>query len=438
MELKVTKSSKLKSNELEISVEAESSVSDKAYSLALKDISNSLDIPGFRKGNAPREIIEKKVGVGYISQKAFEKIFYEMLIDIATQEKLDIVDIIEISSFELLPAKPLKFKFTAELKPEIKLGKYKGLKIKAQKVIYDEKIFIDKTLKKICNNLVTFKKIDNREVQEGDLVTIDFDGKFDDGNPVPGGKAENFQAILEKDKFLPEFVEKLKGAKTQETRQINVTFPDNYSKDFSGKNAKFNVKVLAIEEKLTPEINDELAVKLGMESLDNLKSKISTQMIHLQNQNSDREFENKVVDQIIKNSTFEVSERMIQKEIDYVLNDIKLQCEKNSVKWADFKSNEKNKELFSKAREASIKRISIDLVLSAIIKAENISASKDEIDNQVKSKVTELGEKYKYLESDPKFRGSVELVVLRNKSVDFLLKNNEPIWDEKLTKIIPE
>ena len=438
LELKVSKSAKESNRELELSVEAPVSVSDKAYSVALRDVSNNVDFPGFRKGKVPKEIVEKKFGIGFIGQKAFENIFGEVLLNVAEQEKLDIVEVLEVSSYQLVPGKPLTFKVLVELKPEVKLGKYKGLKVNAKKIIYEKESFIKKTLDKISTNFITFQKVTERNLKQGDLVNLDFEGKFDDGSDIPGGKAENFQVLLEKDKFLPDFVDKLEGAKIGETKEILVKFPENYAKDFSGKKAKFKVKVNSIEEKVLPEINDELAKKVGLENLNKLKEQIEIQMKLIEESNNAKELENKLVDEIVKNSKYEISPRMIEKELDYLLTDFKKNCEKDGVQWNDFKSDPKNKDLFEKAKEAAQKRISIDLILTSIIKAEGITASQEEITVEVKNRIVQLGEKYQHLENDRKFVSMVEFVLLRNKSVDFLVKNSSVTWTEEVTKEIPD
>ncbi len=438
LQLKVSKSIKESNREIELSVEAPVDVSDKAYSLALKEISTNIDFPGFRKGKVPKEIVEKKFGIAYICQKAFESVFSDVLLNAAEQEKLDIIEVLEVSSYELMPGKPLMFRVLVELRPDVKIGKYKSLKINTKKMIYDKETFLKKTLDRLVTNFITFQNVSGRTLKQGDLVNLDFEGKFEDGSDIPGGKAENFQVLLEKDKFLPEFVDKLQGLKIGEEKEILVTFPDNYTKDFSGKKAKFKVKVNAIEEKAFPEINDELAKKVGFETLDKLRVQIEMQMHSIQESNNYKEFENKLVDEVIKNSKYELSPRMIEKEVDYLLADLKKNSEKDGVKWADFKSDPKNKDLFEKAREAAAKRISIDLVLTSIIKAENIIASQDEINTEVKTRILQLGEQYNHLQNDKKFTSMVEFVVLRNKAVDFLIKNNEAIWKEEKTKDIPD
>lgn len=438
LDLKVSKSQLDESNQLELTVEASSEILDKAYSLALRDITNNLNIPGFRKGKAPKDIVEKQVGIGYISQKAFESLFYDILISAATQEKIEVVDVLEITSFQLLPGKPLIFKAKVEQKPEVKLGKYKSLKVNAKKIAYDEEIFTNKTLERLTNNLITFKQITDRPLKEGDQVVLDFEGKFSNGSEVPGGKAQNYQAILEKDKFLPEFVEKLKGTKIGETKEIKVTFPQGNDKDFSGKEAVFTVKVNSIEEKEVPQINDQLAKKVGLENLEALKKKIKDQMIELEKMNSQVNFENKLVENIVQSSKFEISKRMIEKEIDYLLNDLKINCEKNNLNWDQFKVDEKNKKLLENAKDVAIKRISIDLVLSSIIKAESITVSEEELAKEVSNRIRQLGDQYKKLENDTGFRNSVGMVALRNKAVDILVKNNDVTWEKEVTKIIPE
>lgn len=437
-ELKIKKTLKEKNNELELAVEAPIEVSDKAYSLTLREIAETIDVPGFRKGKAPRDVIEKSVGVGYVSQKAFEKVFYELLITVSNKEKLDIIDVVQISSFELFPGKPLTFTAVVELKPEIKVGKYKNLKVKSKKIVYDKEVFINKTLEKISQNLVTFQKITNRGTKEGDQVLIDFEGRFEDGSDVPGGKAENFVASLEKEQFLPGFINGLVGSKIDEEKEILISFPENYQEGFSGKKAKFKVRIKEIQEKVIPAANDDLAKKVGLENLSALKEKIVLQMIDLQNLVTQNELENKTVEEVIKNSKYELSERMVEKEIDFLLKDVKESCLRNQIEWNTFKRDEKNKELFSKARETAIKRILIDLVLSTIVKNEDIVAKKEEVDQEVKNRIIQLGEKYKQLEGDGRFRNTVEMVILRNKAVDFLLKNNEVVWEKEVTTITPD
>lgn len=436
--LKVNTAKKETKNHMEVVVEAPSELSNKHYMLTLRDISTKIDIPGFRKGKVPKEIVEKQVGVGYVSQQAFEGVFYQLLGQAAIQEKLDIVDIVEISSFELSPDKPLTFKVIVELKPEIKLGKYKNLKVKAKKIQYDKKLFIEKTLEKLASNFISYKKSSDAKLKEGDLVTLDFEGKFEDGVEVPGGKAENYQSILDKQKFLPDFVDKLVGAKAGDTRDVVISFPENYAEGFSGKKATFHVKVNAVEEKQLPDINDDFAKQIGVESLEALTEKIVANMIELQETASGRELENNIVQEIVDASKFDLSESMIDKEVSFLLKDVKAQSEKVGLNWVDFKADPKNKELLDKAKEAAIKRISIDLVLNAIVKKEEIIVTPEELANELKSRIEQLGEKYKYLENDASFRNTVEMVLLRNKAVDFLLKNNEAAWEATPTTVMPD
>jgi len=434
LELKVKTNKLDKVNEVTLDVEAPTEIAEKAYAIACRDISNNVDIPGFRKGKAPRDIIEKNYGKAYISQKAFENVFYDMLFKAASQEKIEIVDVVEISSFNLLPSQPLTFKAVVELKPDVKLGKYKGLKVAGKKMEYDQDDFIKQTLEKISNNLITFKVVE-REITEGDLITIDFEGKFEDGSEVPGGQAEKFQAVLEKGRFIPEFIDKLQGVKAGESKDIEVKFPENYDKGFAGKLGKFHIKVHTVEEKVLPEINDELAKKVGVESLALLKEKIVKQMTEMQEINNKNEFENKLVEEIIKNSTFDVSERMLQREVEHLLHDVKHECEHSGLNWDEFKKDEKNKDIFDRANETAKKRISIDLVLSAVIRTENIIAKPEEIEQEIKMRIAQNPEGLKHVEQDVRFKSAVHLSIVRNKALDFLVHNNEPVWGKDVNVV---
>lgn len=433
--LKVVISQREIKSQVSLFVEAPQSVSNKAYFTSLNELTQVLELPGFRKGKVPKEVVEKHYGVGYVSQKAFEKAFYELLNQASIQEKLDVIDVLEITSYELNPQKPLTFNVVVQLKPEIKLGKYKNLKVNAKKILYNKGEFIEMTLKKLVDNFVTFKKTNDGVVSEGDLVSIDFIGTFEDGSEVPGGKAENYQALLDKDKFLPDFVEKLKGTKIKETKEIILKFPENSKEGFAGKTATFKVTINEIEKKIVPEVNEEFATKLGMENLQKLNERITEQMLEIQNNSSQREFENKIVDRIISDSKFEITDNLIEKEIDFILQDIRHECEKSKISWNVFKKDEKNKELMEKAKESAKRRIGIDLVLNSIAQKENISVTKEELESDVSAKVAKMGEKYKYLEKDNYFIKSVEAVLLRNKTLDFLIKHNEPVWEEEVTKL---
>ena len=428
--LKIKKTLQDNKTKLALAVEAPVELSDKSYRLALKDVSENVDIPGFRRGKAPKEVVEKNFGIGYISQKAFERVFFEILSRAAIQEKLDILDVVEIKSYELLPGKPLLFDVVVELKPEVKLGKYKGLKVQSKKVTYDKDDFIAETINRLAGNFVSFKKSEDGVLEEGDIIYLDFEGKFSDGTEVPGGTVSNFQTVLAKDKLLPAFVDNLVGTHVGDVKEVKVTFPEYLANESSGKEATFNVKVLGLEKKIMPELNDDFAKKLGLDSYEKLVETIVEQMVELQNVSSQREYENKTVEQIIKGSSFELPDSLINKEIDYLLNDFRAQCESAGKKWDEFKKDEKNKDLLSKATEAAKNRISVDLILNAIVKTENIAATDEEIDAEMQARISQMGEKGKSLETNKSFRNTIQMVILRNKAVDFLVKHNEPLWEE--------
>ena len=437
LELKVKQSKKDNSSEVELSVEAPAELAEKLYAKALRDISTKVDLPGFRKGKVPKDIIEKQFGANYISQKAFEEEFSALLFQVSEQEKLSIVEVIEILSYQILPGKPLSLKVVVELKPEVKLGKYKGLKVKAKKTLFDKDAFIKKTIERLSANFITFQEVTSRALKEGDLVNLTFEGTFDDGSPVPGGKAENFDVMFEKDKFLPDFIDKLKGSKQGITKDITVTFPDNYAQDLSGKKANFKVQINKIQEKVLPKIDDAFAKNFGLENLSQLNEKILEQMDVIQQSNHQKEMENTIVETVDKSSKYEISERMAEKEVDILLKDLKASHEQQGLKWDDFKADPKNKELLSKAREAAKKRIAIDLILAAIIHKESISVPPDELKKEVENRASQMQDN-KNMKDDQRFAGLVEYVMLRNKAVDFLVKNNEVEWEEEVTKDIPE
>lgn len=433
IEFKVEKEKK-ENNQFELSIVGPKEISSKAYNLAIREIANGLNISGFRKGKAPKNVVENAVGKEYITHKAFEKIFYETIIDVTLQENIDLVDIVKVTSYDLLEDQPFSMKVLIEVKPEVKLGKYKGLKVKAKKIVYDKDKFIQNTLSRIQNNFISFAPSD-KPLSEGDSVTLDFEGVFEDGSEIPGGKAENYQAIFEKTNFLPDFVDKLTGAKNNEEREIEIHFPENAGEGFASKKAKFKVKVKQIESKVLPALDGELAKKLGIESYSQLEEKILSEMEDMQTNASNVNFESALVDEIIKESQFDIPESLLNKETDSLLSEFKSYCDKAGMNWDTFKTDEKNKDLISGTKEKAKKRVSIDLVLNAIAKFENIDIPQDDIKNEIAKKVLELGEKYQYLHNDKIFQKSIKHGLLRNKAIDLLISNNEAIWEIETPEI---
>ena len=436
--LKVKKESSEGVNVIELSVEAPSSYSDKAYAIALKNVSENLSVPGFRKGKIPRDIVERSVGIPYVQQKAFEVIFGEVLFDVANQEDMDIVDVVDVLSYELNPSKPFAFKVKVELKPEIKIEKYKGLKIKTTKYIYDEKNYLSKKLDELAHGLATFKKNTDQPVKHGDLVVVDYEGKFEDGSDVPSSKGVDHYFSLDEKNSSKEFIDQLVGAKLNEVKKVEIVFKENAGDVLAGKKAIFTVTVKDIEEKVLPEINDNLAQTLGFKDLEHLRTKIVDQLKSLQEINNRRELENNLVDKLLESIKINISEKMLDKEVDFLLNDIKARWVNGGSKWDDFKNDEKNKELIASGKKAAEKRITVDILLSTIIKLEEITATQNEIDIEVRSQLSKMPKAPKNIEQNKNFLHSVKQIVLRNKAVEFLIKNNEIISDEKTAAEIPE
>lgn len=272
-----------------LTIEIEAAEVTKAVNKAAKRLANRVNIPGFRKGKAPRIIVERHVGTDALMQEAFDLIAPQAFDNALKEQKIEPVTRPNIDIVTLEDGKDLVFKATVTPRPEVKLGDYKGLKVEKQVAeVKDEDV--EKQIKNFQDR--QGKMVDAPEgaaVENGDFTTLNFEG-FVDGTPFEGGKGEDYPLQIGSGSFIPGFEDQLVGAKIGEEKEVNVTFPEEYhSKDLAGKAAMFKCTIKSIKRKELPEINDELAKKVSkFDTLDELKADIRKNL----EENAERKAEN--------------------------------------------------------------------------------------------------------------------------------------------------
>lgn len=376
---------KLEKNMAKLTIEVSAQEFDAAIQKAYLKNRSKMSIPGFRKGKAPRQVIEKMYGVGIfyedaaneIIPEAYEKEVKDCDLEIVSQPGIDVVQI----------EKGKPFIFTAEVavKPEVELGEYKGIKVEKKEItVTDEEVAdeIEKARKQNAREIT----VEDRPAALQDIVNIDFEG-FMDGVAFDGGKGTGFDLTLGSHSFIDTFEDQIVGKNVGDEFDVNVTFPEDYqAADLAGKPAVFKVKVNKITANELPELNDEFAQDVSeFDTLDEYKEDVKKNLTTAKENRAKAEKEDKVIEAIIEGAKMDIPQPMIDTQVRQMANEFaqRLQAQGLSVdQYMKFTGMDSAK-FIETLKPQALKRIQSRLVLEAIAKAENIVASQEEIDEQM-------------------------------------------------------
>lgn len=418
-------SNKVETNvyELEITVDAETftEACKKAYLKQRK----SIQIPGFRKGKATQGMIEKVYGEGAFYEEALEIVYPEAVGAAFDEAGLNVIDQPSEVDFPVMSKEEgvvITMKVTTY--PEVKLGEYKGLKGKMLDTeATDEDVEAElKSMQERNSRLVT---VEDRESQMGDTCDIDFEGFVDDV-AFEGGKGENYPLELGSNSFIPGFEEQVAGHKTGEEFDVNVTFPEQYEPSLAGKDAVFKCKINEIKTKELPELDDEFAKDVSeFDTLDELKADLKKQISDRKATDAKIDFENQLIDQVVENMEVEIPECMNTQKCDEMIQDYSYRLQMQGLDLNTYlqylgQTMEQFKEQFMDGAKQQVK---VKLALDAIVKAENIEATEEEIADEI----AKLAEQYN-MEAD-KIKAAVPAEqisadVVTRKAVDFVVDNS--------------
>lgn len=384
---------RLEKNMAKLTIETSAEEFNKAIQKAYQKNKNKFNIQGFRKGKAPQAIIERMYGVEVFYEDAANEIIPEAYEKAASESELDIVSRPEIDVVQIEKGKPFIFTAEVAVKPEVTLGEYKGIKIEKKEVtVTDEEVM--ESLNKELEQNSRMLTIDDRPVQMDDIAVIDFEG-FVDGNPFEGGKGEDYSLTIGSHSFIDTFEEQLIGKAIGEDVEVNVTFPEEYhAKDLAGKPALFKVKIKEIKVKELPKLDDDFAQDVSeFDTLDEYKDSIRAKIKEDKEKELKTAKENEVIDKIIENAVMEIPEPMIDTQVRQMADDFAQRVQYQGLsleQYFQFTGTDPKKFLES-LRPQALKRIQTRLVLEAIVKAENIEVSEDELEKEL----TEMASMYK-------------------------------------------
>ena len=418
---------KLEKSMARLTIEVSAEELEKAIENAYKKNRNKISIPGFRKGKAPRRMIEQIYGKEIFYEDAANALIpdaYDQALEECTE---DVVSSPQIDVTQLEAGKP--FIFTAEvvLKPEVKLGKYKGIEVDKIDISASEEE-VEAALNKERESNARTITIEDRPVKDGDMTIIDFEG-FVDGVAFEGGKGENYPLTIGSGAFIPGFEEELIGVNLNEETDVNVTFPEDYqSEELAGKAVVFVCTVREIKEKELPPLDDEFASEVSeFDTLEEYKEDIRTKISEKKEQEAKNQKEEAVVDAIIEEAFMEIPEAMIQTQQQQMLEDFAQRIQSQGLNVEQYMeiTGMTQAGLAEQMRPQALKRIQSRLVMEAVAAEEGMTATEEEVD----AEIVKMAEVYR-METDKVMellgeggRKQVKEDICVNKAVDFVVQN---------------
>ena len=383
-----------------------------------------ISIPGFRKGKVPKQIIEKYYGVGFFYEDALNDAFSEEFSKGVEQIGIEPVARPVIDVEEIETGKDVVIDVKVVIKPDIEIGQYKGLEVKfGDTTPTDEEV--ERELENRRNQNARFVTIEDRAVKDGDIVKLDFEGKKD-GVPFEGGKGENYSLTIGSKSFIDGFEEQLIGMNIGEEKVIEVTFPQEYmEKSLAGQKATFDVKINEIKEKQLPELDDEFVKDISeFDTLDQLKEDIKKTISQRKEKDATREFENDIIEQIVKNSKIDLPKEMIDTEADHMFNEFSqgLSYQGMNVDMYSKYINKSIDELKNEMKPEAEKRVKGSLVLEKVKKLENVGYSEDQVERELEQMAQMYGmevDKLKDIFKGEQREYMIDNIILRN-TIEFL------------------
>lgn len=422
---------KNENNEVLMDIKVDAKEASEAYDKACRKLSKRVNIPGFRPGKAPKKVLEKHIGVEYIQREVLENILPKVFSDVITSNNYKTVNEPSVDEFKFEDDGSLSVKAKVELRPEFTLPEYKGMEIKIEEFKQPDDA-MQKELDDIKDKNSTLQKVEGRVSNETDFVNIDFEG-FVDGNAIKGGAAKSYLLDLGHSNFIPGFAEQLVGKEAGSEFTINVKFPDEYhDESIKGKDAEFKIKLNEIKEKVYPEINDEIAKKVGkFNTVDELKADIQRYLDASEKAENDKRATVVIYDRLLNETEMKIQEPMIQRELYAMRVEMKQKAELRGQDFDKLMKEQGGEELEKEMHQEAEKRIKTALIIGQIAQNENISVEGADIE----AKIFEISRLYgttreqilQEISKNPNLLYSLNQQILGQKVTQFLLDNSKVV-----------
>lgn len=412
-------------NEVKLSFTVEAEKFEEAMKKVYTKTAKYFNIPGFRKGKAPMQLVERQYGPEIFYEDAFNEIAPEVYDAAIKENNIEAVSKPNIDITQMEKGKELVFTATVQTKPEVSLGKYKGIEIK--KIEYnvsDEDV--NHELGHMQERNSRLVSVEDRAVESGDMTVIDFEGSVD-GVPFEGGKAEGHELEIGSNTFIPGFEDQIIGMKIDEEKDINVKFPEDYfSEDLKGKDAVFKVRLHEIKKKELPELDDEFAKDVSeFDTLDELKASIR-EKIETENKNKEKyETEEEAIKTVCDNTELDIPNGMIELEIDNMVKDIEGRLSYQGLKLDQYLQmiGKTEAEMRKEFEEQAARSVKSRLVLEAIVETEKLEASEEDVTEKIKEMAKQYNKEEEELLGNEQLKTYIADSMKTEKAIEFIVKN---------------
>ena len=398
----------------------------KAYDKAFKKLVQQVNIPGFRKGKAPRKMIEKRVGEDGMRSEAFDFIIPDAYRQAVAENNVEPVGRPEVTDVTLNEGEPCVFTVSVITKPEVVLGEYKGLSVAATATeVTDEEV--DKQIDALRERHAKMVVAEGAELGQGDFALIDFDGTVD-GKPFSGGQSKGYPLEIGSSSFIPGFEDQLIGAKAGEEREVKVTFPaDYFVAELAGKEAVFVTKINDVKRKELPDLNDDFAKEAGdADTFAEMQEKTKEKLVAAAKEKDESSFREAALKQAVANATIEIPDIMVEDQVDHMIQDLDFSLRQRGLELDKYLGymNTDMAGLRERYRPGALEEVRSELTLEAIVKAENIAVS----DEDYAEETQKMAKAYKMAEAeltkmlaDQRHAEAVKDTILRRKAAQLIV-----------------
>ena len=421
---------KLEKSMVALTVEVSAADFEAAIEKAYRKQRGSIRVPGFRPGKAPRKMIENMYGAGVFYEEAVNEALPDAYTAAVKEAELEVVGYPEV---ELLSVgkEGFSFKATVAVYPEVTLGQYKGVEApKAEVNVTDEDV--DKRLREMADKNSRMVSVDDRPVQTGDVANIDFEG-FLNGEAFDGGKSDNFDLEIGSGSFVPGFEDQVAGMQVGEEKDIDITFPEDYHADLAGKAVVFHVKVNSIKVKDVPELDDEFAKDVSeFDTLDELKKDVREKLVSEREEAAKRAFEDAVMTKVAENIQADIPDAMVEEQARRFVENFRMQIQSQGIPYEQYMkmTGMDEDKLLEDAKGPAMGQVRMDLAIAAIVKAENLEVSDEDLEAEYAKMAGQYGMDVenvkKYLSDDV-----IKEQLLRGKAVELAAASAVPTKPEE-------
>ncbi|MBW4443140.1 MAG: trigger factor [Plectolyngbya sp. WJT66-NPBG17] len=448
--MKVTQE-KLPASQIGLEIEITPEMSQKTYDRVIQDFTKSLNVPGFRKGKVPRQVLIQRFGMARIKASVIEELVDTALKEAIKQEKIDALGNFQLrSSFDDLiaqytPGQALTFSASVDVSPEVTLKQYKDFTVQAEEVKPDSEK-VDSVIENYRTQMATMIPIEDRAAEKGDVSVIDFKGRFipaegEEEIEVPGGEASDFQLELEEGRFIAGFIDGIFGMNPGETKEISVTFPEDYPQEqLAGRPAKFDITLKELKAKELPEVDDDFAKEASddeFETIADMRESLEKRFAEEAEQQTKSNKEEALLNELLNQVEADLPETMIEREVEYMVTQTAMQLQQQGIDIKQLLNKDTIPMLKERSRPDAIERIKRTLALGQVAKQESIKVEEDELNTKVQELLTELAGRD--IDMD-RLKSAVEEDLLKEKIMDWLIANStiELVPEGTLKKDEPE